>query len=159
MDIIGLIAEDCVNYKQTSLTIEFPYCSFKCNKDCGRSVCQNEALASAHLITISSTELLETYYLYDPITSAIVLQGLEPLDSFDDVIDLIATLRQTYDNHDPVVIYTGYTESEVQDKVSKLTEFDNIIIKFGRYIPGQNPHYDDVLGVNLASDNQYAKHY
>ena len=35
--------------------------------------------------------------------------------------------------------------------------FTNIIIKFGRYIPNQKPHYDEVLGVNLASDNQYAE--
>ena len=35
--------------------------------------------------------------------------------------------------------------------------FKNIIIKYGRYIPDQEPHYDEVLGVNLASDNQYAE--
>ena len=34
--------------------------------------------------------------------------------------------------------------------------FKNIIIKFGRYIPNQQAHYDDILGVNLASNNQYA---
>jgi hypothetical protein len=35
--------------------------------------------------------------------------------------------------------------------------FDNIVIKFGRYRPGQQKHFDEVLGVELASDNQYAK--
>jgi hypothetical protein len=38
-----------------------------------------------------------------------------------------------------------------------LCQFSNIIIKFGRFRPGQEPHYDEVLGVKLASDNQYAK--
>ena len=33
----------------------------------------------------------------------------------------------------------------------------NIIIKFGRFVPMQQPHFDPILGVNLASDNQYAK--
>ena len=37
-----------------------------------------------------------------------------------------------------------------------LSYFDNIIIKFGRYIPNKQSHYDNILGVNLASDNQYA---
>ena len=35
--------------------------------------------------------------------------------------------------------------------------FRNIIVKFGRFIPDQESHYDEVLGVNLASNNQYAK--
>ena len=36
-------------------------------------------------------------------------------------------------------------------------KWENIIIKFGRYIPNQEKHYDDVLGIELASDNQYAE--
>ena len=35
--------------------------------------------------------------------------------------------------------------------------YSNIIIKFGRFIPNREPHFDEVLGVNLASNNQYAK--
>ena len=61
------------------------------------------------------------------------------------------------ETNDDIVIYTGYTEEEVADKVYLLDLFPNIIIKYGRYIPGQEPHYDEVLGVKLASDNQYAK--
>ena len=38
-----------------------------------------------------------------------------------------------------------------------LYDYKNIIIKYGRYIPNQTPHRDEVLGVNLASDNQYAE--
>jgi hypothetical protein len=38
-----------------------------------------------------------------------------------------------------------------------LKNFDNIIIKYGRYIPGQEKHFDETLGVYLASDNQYAE--
>ena len=33
----------------------------------------------------------------------------------------------------------------------------NIIIKFGRFIPNRPSRYDEVLGVELASDNQFAK--
>ena len=46
---------------------------------------------------------------------------------------------------------------EILSKIEDLLKFSNIIIKFGRYIPGQKPHYDEILGVNLASDNQYAE--
>jgi len=38
-----------------------------------------------------------------------------------------------------------------------LKDFDNIIIKYGRFIPGQEKHYDEILGVYLASNNQYAE--
>ena len=63
------------------------------------------------------------------------------------------------------MIYTGYTKEELQNKIykdnisylDKLKQYKNIIIKYGRYIPNQTPHYDEVLGVNLASDNQYAE--
>ena len=33
----------------------------------------------------------------------------------------------------------------------------NIIVKFGRYFKGDKPHYDEVLGIKLASNNQYGK--
>jgi hypothetical protein len=32
-----------------------------------------------------------------------------------------------------------------------------VIVKFGRFIPNQKSHYDEILGVNLVSPNQYAK--
>ena len=54
-------------------------------------------------------------------------------------------------------IYTGYYPEEIQDELKQLQKYKNIIIKFGRFIPGQEPHYDEVLGVYLASDNQYGE--
>jgi len=43
------------------------------------------------------------------------------------------------------------------DKLTLLSQYKNVIIKFGRFIPNQEPHYDEILGVNLASNNQYAR--
>jgi len=57
---------------------------------------------------------------------------------------------------DPIIIYTGYNKNEIQC-LDILNNYNNIIIKYGRYIMGQQPHYDEVLGVKLASDNQYAE--
>ena len=45
MKLKFLIDEDIVNYKKTSMVIGFPYCSMKCNKDCGSEVCHNTPLS------------------------------------------------------------------------------------------------------------------
>ena len=160
MIIKGLIDEDFINYKKPAMVIEFPYCSFKCDKECGQPVCQNSPLVNEPNIEISYDDLL-TRYINNPITEAIIFQGLEPFDSISDVINLILWLRIKYNCKDDIVIYTGYKEEEVKwivDILSSNTLINtNIIIKFGRYIPNQESHLDPILGVNLASDNQYAK--
>ena len=155
MKILGIIDEDFINYKKPSMVIEFPYCSFKCDKECGKPVCQNSALANEPVIEIDAKKIVERY-LQNPITEAIVFQGLEPFDSCEDMYDLIIEIRRRTD--DDIVIYTGYSYREIYRYTDKLGHiFPNIIIKYGRYIPDVEPHYDPVLGVNLASDNQYAE--
>ena len=167
MILKGLIDEDFVNYKKPSMVIEFPYCSFKCDKECGQQVCQNSSLVNAPDIYINDIELIERY-LMNPITEAIVMQGLEPFDSMLTVVNFIYILRHLYNCHDDIVIYTGYTKEELKQEpamgvfiptsiLTKLKNYDNIIIKYGRFIPNCYPHYDAVLGINLASPNQYAE--
>ena len=138
------------------MVIEFPYCSFKCDKECGQQVCQNSSLVKAENIDINPIQLVHRY-LTNPITKAIVCQGLEPFDSFEDLLEVIQELRHNYINDDDVVIYTGYTKEEVQTQINELSRFNNIIIKFGRFIPNQSSHFDETLGVQLASPNQYAE--
>lgn len=154
MILKGIIDEDFINYKKPAMVLEFPYCSFKCDKECGMQVCQNSALALAPKIEVPTEEIVNRY-INNPIVEAIVMQGLEPLDSWYDVIEFINILREKSD--DDVVIYTGYTETETCTSIQELYKYRNIYIKFGRFIPNQEPHYDEVLGVNLASDNQYGK--
>ncbi len=157
MIIKGIIDEDFINYKKPSMVIEFPYCSFKCDKECGRVVCQNSSLANEPNIIISEKKIIGRY-ISNPITEAIVLQGLEPFDSIFSALYLIKILRLNYNCHDDVVIYTGYNKEEINKTIiEELKYLGHIIIKYGRYIPDQEPHYDEVLGVNLASDNQYAE--
>ena len=148
--------EDFTSYKKPSMIIGFPSCTWKCERECGMRVCQNSALAQAPN-KIIGVKTIVNRYVNNPITSAIVMAGLEPFDSEYDLLKLIAYLRVSTD--DDIVIYTGYTEEEikVKDIYKSLLNYKNIIIKFGRYVPGQKSHYDEVLGVNLASDNQYAK--
>jgi organic radical activating enzyme len=161
MKLKGVRMEDFTNYKKPSMYIAFPYCTFKCERECGQKMCQNSALATAPNIEVNAYEIVNRY-LNNPITQSIVMAGLEPFDSPFALPELIQEFRK-YTNDD-IIIYTGYTKDELRDSFTSLREaydkvkqFKNIIIKFGRFIPNQQPHYDDVLGIYLASDNQYAE--
>ena len=156
MKIKGIIDEDFVNYKKPSMVVMFPNCTFKCDKECGQQVCQNGALATAKNINIGTHSLIYRY-IHNKISKAIVLAGLEPMDDFNDVLEFITSLRTEYQCDDDVVIYTGYNESEIQDQIFALKHYNNIIVKFGRFIPNQPKHRDNILGIDLASSNQYAK--
>ena len=160
----GIIDEDFLNYKKPSMYIATPKCSFKCDKECGRAVCQNSSLAHDPTIDITVEELIGRY-LYNPITKAIVISGMEPFDTPEIIYEIVRALRDG-DVMDDIVIYTGYTEYELTlDDTGRtanatynwLKHYPNIYIKFGRYVPDQEPHYDEALGVMLASDNQYGK--
>lgn len=156
----GIEFENFGNYKKPAMFLAFPYCrGFKC----GAELCQNSPLALSPLLDYS-TEAIVKAYTENHITQAIVCGGLEPFDSITDLTILINNLREA--TEDDIIIYTGYTEHEFEHTLPQaikdayryiITRYKNIIIKFGRYIPNQQPHYDEVLGVNLASDNQYAK--
>ena len=150
MKIKGLISEDFVNYKKPAMTIMFPCCNFKC----GTEYCQNSPLAKTENIEMDISNIV-IRYLNNPITESVVMQGLEPFDSWNDLIEFVKQLRESTD--DDIVIYTGYYKEEIADKIALLSKYKNIIIKYGRYIPNQEKHYDDVLGVTLASSNQYAE--
>ena len=156
MKLKGIIDYDCTNYKEPVLTLEFPSCDFKCDKlnDC--QVCQNSSLIKEPTIEISLKTIWELYK-QNPLTKGFCLQGLEPLDSIDDVLNFIKYIRGNNFCDDPIIIYTGYNKEEVTKFIYQITDFDNIIIKWGRFIKGQNLHYDRILGINLASDNQYAE--
>lgn len=155
VSLLDVLYEDTINYKKISMTLEFPYCSFKCNKDAGKVVCHNFQARNNPIKKIKVDKVINRY-LNNPIPDSIVMQGFEPMDSFDEVYSFINILRNKYHCDDDVVIYTGYTHNEILEKIKLLKQFKNVIIKFGRYIPDCPKHFDDVLGVSLASDNQYA---
>lgn len=154
MRIKGITDEDFVNYKVPSMFIASATCSFKCDKEYGSPICQNNSLAQQPDIDVSMLGIVERYQ-NNPITKAIVFGGLEPLDDGDTL--MLIDLFRSMGVMDDVVIYTGYTRQEAGLWVSELRRFPNIVIKFGRYIPGQQSYYDHTLGVMLASDNQYAE--
>lgn len=160
MTLKGIQDEVVGDYKKTAMQLVFPKCSFKCDIENGCKMCQNSSLAHAPDVIISVEDLVKRY-LSNPLTHAVVLGGLEPFDTFDTMLLFIRMLRENYECNDDIVIYTGYTEQEINLSFSavyhQLRSYPNIIIKFGRFRPGQEPHYDEVLGIKLISDNQYAK--
>ena len=153
MIIKGLIDEDFVNYRLPSMTIEFPYCSFKCERECGQPICQNRLLANSMEYNIDIFTIINSY-LSNDITKALVCGGLEPMDSFRDLLDLVELFREY--TEDDIVIYTGWEANELKPEIETLKRYKNIIVKFGRYMPDKPSYYNELLGVNLASSNQYA---
>lgn len=156
MRIKKLQDEDFVNFKKASMFIGTTTCDWKCCTEAGIpiSVCQNSELCTAKTIVYPNDALCQRY-LDNSITSAIVIGGLEPFDQFMDIYDFIRTLREKYKCNDPICIYTGYNKQEIDQYVILLKQMPNIYIKFGRYVPNSKSRYDEVLGVRLASENQY----
>ncbi len=156
MRIKSLQDEDFVNYKKPSMFICTASCGGKCCKELNLplSICQNDGLRSCPSSQYDDIKIIFRY-LSNPITKAIVFGGLEPFEQYDELADFIQLFRNYSD--DDVVIYTGYNENELKEQIKELSQYGDVIVKFGRFVPDQKSHYDEILGVNLVSDNQYAK--
>ena len=157
MRVRAIVTERFQDYKLPSLFLASCFCDFKCCLEAGisTSVCQNSALENSEIKDIPN-ETIYASYANDPITKAVVIGGLEPMLQAAEIRDLIDLFRIRSD-HSPFVIYTGYYPEEIEDKLAMLRPLGNIVVKYGRYVPGRPSRYDDVLGVELASDNQYAE--
>lgn len=155
MIVKDIVFEDFINYKKPCMFIICPKCDFKCNIDAGRNVCQNYKLIQQPNIEVSNKYIVDKYRT-DSISKSIVFGGLEPFDTFDDILQLISDLRKV--TTDDIVIYTGYNKDEIKGQIAILSTYKNIIVKFGRFIPDNaRVHIDDLLGVELCSENQYAE--
>lgn len=154
--LFDLDEADFINYKTTSFNISAGIsCTFKCCKE-NPSICHNNPLCHQKPITYSITKIIERY-VKQQISKSFVIQGLEPLDNLKQVLWLIYKIRNGGINDD-IVLWTGYTETECEDLIYliRAMKWENIILKVGRYIPNAPSRYDPILGVTLASDNQYA---
>lgn len=130
-------------------------CDWKCLKeqDLDISVCQNSELTKQKNIDIPINNIINRY-INNPITKAIIIAGLEPMLQFDEVIQFIKEFRNVSDND--IVIFTGYYPEEINSQINELKKYKNIILKFGRYKHESNKKYDEILGIWLISDNQFA---
>lgn len=128
-------------------------CCGKCWKEQNKDsdTCQNWNLSHKEF----SLDSLLSSIFGNKLVDAYVMSGKEPFDNFDELINLIDTIRQ--ENEKDIIIYTGYNRSEVLDKLDVLKKFVNIVIKFGRFIIDSSCRYDEVLQIKLNSENQYAE--
>ena len=157
MIVKEVVRERFTDYCKPHLLIAMPTCDFKCWKEMNTeesNFCINCHLAKLPDIEVSIDSIINMF-ISNPITEAIVIGGLEPFDSFYDVYQFIKEFRN-YSNAD-IVIYTGYYKHEIEFEINTLLKYKNIIIKFGRYSPEQEPKFDPILGTILISGNQYAE--
>ena len=155
MRLKNIIDTDIVNYKKINMTLEFAICTLKCDELNGCHVCQNSPLLFQPDIDIENEEIIRRY-MGNKLTHAVVCAGLEPLDQFAELLDFIKVFRRV--SLDEIIIYTGYTMDELETMgcIEKLKQFSNIIVKVGRFVMNCESHEDPLLGVMLASPNQYA---
>ena len=159
MKVKTILDEDFTNYREPSMFIGCISCGGKCAKEGGFdiSICQNDEWRKAPIITYDNAELIKRY-LSNDMTKAIVFGLLEPFEQFEELYIFIDMLRNTFRCDDTIIIYTGYNKREITQYIDKLRSVGrNIIIKFGRFMLNNEKHFDEVLGVYLASDNQYAE--
>jgi pyruvate-formate lyase-activating enzyme len=156
MRVTNIIYEDCTNYKEICMFIGTISCGGKCciEQNIPLSICLNNSLRNASITDISD-EIIINRYLSNPITSGVVFGGMESFEQWEELKHFITLFRQK--SQDMLIIYTGYYEEEIKEQIEWLKQYPNIIIKFGRYLINSTPHFDKVLGVTLASSNQYAK--
>lgn len=157
MRVKAIVAEDFINYKMPSMFISTCFCDWKCCHEQGLDigVCQNAPLVQQENKEIDN-QIIYKQFISNPITKAIVIGGLEPMIQINEVIELINLFRTQGENC-PFIIYTGYYPIEIPKPLEQLKQYKNIIVKFGRYNPTIPEKFDEVLGVTLASSNQYAK--
>ena len=157
MELIDVKTDNITDYKKTSLLLAFPYCTGKCKG------CQNEYLWKDP--PTKNYNPIDILNLYNKLNTheAVVMAGLEPFDSFNDVLELI-NLFVFNEKAIDIVIYTGYNKDEYiklfQEKLIKVFKsgyIDNkrLIIKLGRYDEDQKQSWNSyILGVNLSTKNQ-----
>lgn len=154
MRLCNLLDEDFVNYKKPAMVLCAVSCDGKCWKEglCDKEACQNAPLLKEPVFELTPQEIYERYR-NNPITHALVFSGMEPALQAQEVADVIAAFRNN-GCMDDVVIYTGYETYEIQETLQLWQQQPNILVKFGRYIQGDEPKYCALLGVTLASSNQ-----
>lgn len=150
MKLKTLFIKDCdiVNYKTGCLYMGVGY---TCSRGC--KGCQNDSLKGEKALEVDPDKVVQDY-LDMPVTHAIVFAGLEPLEDLENLILWCRAFRDKTD--DPIIIYTGaeVDSDELLNAANWLRNFKNIIFKAGMYLDDQESHYDELLGVNLASNNQ-----
>lgn len=170
MKLKAIKPNDYTNYHDpegwSSLFVGMGVCDWKCciAANIPIETCQNSELAKAPVVEMDAETLIRTYI---GESGSVVVGGLEPFNDMASLKELAKAYSETVSylgentQFDKFVVYTGYKPDEIITLVEQIYDIVKtkltFIVKFGRFVPNQTPHFDDVLGVDLASDNQYAK--
>ena len=148
------IKDECFqDYRKVCMLLITCFCDWKCWDGEGDNICQNCGIINDPIMEFSNDYIINRY-LSNPLTHALVIGGLEPLLQKNELLDLIVEFRKVC--NDDIVIYTGYYICEIDSEfLNALSQYENIFLKCGRFIPNGTSRYDDVLGITLSSDNQY----
>jgi len=163
MHLKQIIDESFGDFMECAMLLVTPYCNFKCVD------CQNKHLLQLETKNFPDEEILERFFK-NPLTSAIIFGGLEPLDSILEVrkfIHLLGCKVYAEELEKPtVVIYTGYELREIDSDLywsglgPEMHQYNKCILKYGRYAPEYDKDgkridiWNEDLGVFLASPNQ-----
>ena len=153
MRINGLKDEVFNDFKTVGMYISVPFCSVRCWERLGldKSICQNSHLDNVEIKNIPNKVIIDRY-LKNEITKCIIFSGRDSMDSFEEILEFVGDFREVC--KDDIVLYTGRNEDEIQDKLTRLKEYENIWVKVGNYIPNNEGIIDPLTGIKLASDNQ-----
>lgn len=128
-------------------------CEWKCKE------CINKKHKDEYVISFPTIGEIIEQYQRNILASTIIFAGLEPLDSIPNLTLIIDHFRQV--TNDTIIIYTGYEIDEMTSNSDglwlfhELKSYGNILIKFGRYIKDRPKVFNEILGIDLASDNQW----
>lgn len=149
------ITEVFQDYKKAALFLGVCFCDWKCCKESGLplSTCQNYSWSNNEIVEVSFNSIVNRIK-GNLLTDAVIIGGLEPLIQINEVVQLISYIRQQGLKND-IVIYTGYYDYEIEDNTLLELKKYNVLMKCGRYKPNKIPFFSTLLGITLASDNQY----
>lgn len=154
----GIYYDKGTLYKKPSMVITASRCSGKCfagHEDIKEDICPDIKYFFERTEDIRDDKIVVAY-TEDKRYKALVFAGLEPFDSFSEMLRLIKIFRGA-GIEDDIVIYTGYEAEEIWSLLSMLSEISNVIVKLGRHLPNVKPGADPVLGVVLDSENQHGE--
>lgn len=153
---LSITDEVLQDYRKISMLISCIKCDGKCWKELGlpEDTCQNYLMNTLQGREYRYSDIIKRYERNE-LTSAIIFGGMEPMLQFPEILGFIKEFRKV--STDDIVIYTGYYKHELGGEIEELSKYNNIVIKFGRYNPNIPPKFDEVLGVTLATGNQYAE--
>ena len=117
------------------------------------TICQNSHLSSQETKEVYIKDLISDFDK-NKLQDCVIFAGLEPMLQFEEIYNFIKEFR--INHKEDIVIYTGYDELEIKDKIDMLKQFKDIYLKVGRYIKDLPKIYDSVLKIDLISNNQYA---